>query len=677
MPSNLETKFDYANEIWNIADTVRDAVTPAEYNKVILPFALLRRLECVLEPTRDKVCELVKEHETEWGHEHDQYANAAGKPFYNITSFRLNNLGATNTYDAIKTYVDGFSTNAREIFDKFQFDFVCKQLDSKNLLYLVCTKFASFDLSVENVSDREMTHIYEHLITKFGESVAKDAGDFMTPKDVVHLAVGMIFANDEELLNSDTGAVRSLYDQTAGTCGFICDALDMLEEMHQEKKMKAPCRIVPYGQEVEDKTWAMGKANLMIRNAGKDDYDSIIDMSEHYALGDTLADDKFPGMTFDYQISNPPYGKKWENIKNAIYDEAREGFSGRFGAGVPTIEDGSLLFLQNAVSKMKPASEGGGKVAIVLSGSSLFASDKGSSDIRRWLLEEDLIDCIVKLPTEIFYRTGITTYLWILNNKKTENRKNKVQLINAENYKTLLKKNLGKKRAEVDENGRAEIIRLYVDGTENGVSVMAPKTDFMFRKVYTKLPLRAKIVVDSFKLENLKNKIIKLSDFNIGILLDALKAENGIQHDYNWASTFAKNIRKEMTKPELTAKNISDAIISTFLIKSELFEVSKDDKGEIVYDSEWNDYENIPFEKDIDEYMNEKVIPFMPDLTVDRSVLDKGPLRDDKVGVVYTNISFNKYFYHFEPLRNSTDIANEIIAYEKELSVITEKIINE
>lgn len=677
MPSNLETKFDYANEIWNVADAVRDAITSSEYNKVILPFTLLRRLECVLEPTRNEICKLVIEHEVEWGHEHDQYANAVGKPFYNITSFRLNNLGSTNTYNAIETYIDGFTTNVRDIFEKFQFKNTCKHLDNKNLLYLVCTKFAAFDLSPEHVSDREMTNIYEHLIEKFGEEIAENAEDFMTPKDVVRLAVGMIFANDEELLNSDSGIVRSLYDQTAGTCGFICDALDMLEEMQQEKKMKAPCRIVPYGQEVEDKTWAMGKINLMIRNAGRDAYDSIIDMSEHLMLGDTLADDKFSGMTFDYQLSNPPYGKKWESSKSAVVEEANEGFSGRFGAGMPKISDGSMLFIQNAVSKMKPKEEGGGKVGIVLSGSPLFSSDKGSSDIRRWLLQEDLIDCIVKLPAGIFYRTGINTYLWILNNNKPLNRQNVIQLINAEDKKTLLKKNLGQKRAEIGQKQREWIIEAYVNGIVNDDSIFVPYTDFMYRQVVTRRPLRAKVVIQKDKISGIVELLNKLKSENLDILVNKLAELDGTKHDYSWADSFAKSIRSQMNKPNVGCKAIADAIRNVFLIKSNDYDICLDNNGKTIFDKELDDYEDIPFNISFDDYMNKEVLPYASDTVIDNSVLDNGPLSDGNIGVVKTNIIFNRYFYHYIPPRNMDDIAKEIIDIESGLEKFIEDFLNE
>ena len=440
--------FDYVTEIWNIADYVRDIIKRSEYNRIVLPFSLLRRLECALEETRNDVLDAVAAHEAEWGRESDNYCGFSKKAFYNVTNFRLNNLSAMDTLDALMEYINGFSPNARDILLRFKMEETCKTLQEHGMLYEVCMRFSKFNLSPENVSDREMSNIYEHLIQKFGEAIAEDAEDFMTPKDVVRLAVSMIFANDDELMTSDQGIVRTLYDPTMGTGGFITDALDLLDEWHSDKKMTAPAIIVPYGEECEQESWAMGKANLLLRNVankGKDQYDEIKDMSSHIMYGDTLSDDKFDGETFNYILSNPPYGKKWEKEASAVNEEAKLRFKGRFGAGLPPISDGSMLFLQHVVSKLAPIEEGGGKAGIVLSASPLFNGDagSGSSNIRRWLFENDYVDCIVKLPESIFFRTGINTYLWILTNNKADGRKGKVQLIDASDMKTPLGRNLG------------------------------------------------------------------------------------------------------------------------------------------------------------------------------------------------------------------------------------------
>lgn len=675
-----QTSFDYAQEIWNIADYVRGIIRRADYNKLVLPFALLRRLECALEPTRDAVCKALKANEASWGREHDQYCKYSGKAFYNVTPFRLNTLGADDTYDSLMEYINGFSPNAREILLRFKIAEPCKTLQENKMLYEVCRRFSTFDLSPENVSDREMSDIYEHLIARYGDEVAEDAEDFMTPKDVVRLAVGILFANDDELMNSDTGIVRTLYDPTAGTCGFITDAMNQLDEWHKNKRMKAPAMIVPYGQEYADEIWAMGKANLLLRNIGdnaKDVYDSIKDLSVHIAFGDTLSDDKFPDLKFNYQLSNPPYGKKWEAEEDAVKEEAARGFKGRFGAGLPSIDDGAMLFLQHVVSKMLPVSEGGGKAGIVLAGSPLFTGDAGSgtSNIRRWLFKEDVISCIVKLPADIFFRTNINTYLWILNNNKPENRKGLIQLIDASDMRTLRRKNLGKKRYDISADQAAWIIQTYVDGNVNEKSVIVPVEEFMYRKVTTQRPLRAKLIIDQSKMPEffLLKTIAKLSPVNAAILQKELSKH--VEETYTWADEFAKSVRKTMTKPEVQAAQIAKGIRDIFTVKSPNYPCVTNKDGNFVADPELKDSENIPLDVVFDEYMRKEVLPYAPDSWIDETVVDKGTLADGQVGVVGTCISFNKYFYHYEEPRKPADIASEIESLEHDLEAFMKEIL--
>lgn len=675
---NVE-RFNYEDEIWKIADYVRDIIKRSEYNRIILPFALLRRLECALEATRDDVCRVFEEKEAEWGRESENYCQTSKKPFYNITSFRLNNLGATDTFDALMEYVNGFSPNAREIFTKFKLENTAKSLQEGGLLYEVCRRFSTFDLSPETVSDREMSDIYEHLIQRYGESIAEDAEDFMTPKDIVRLSVEMLFANDDEVLNSDAGVIRTLSDPTVGTGGFICDALDLLDEWHQDKKMKAPTVIVPYAQEIEGESWAVTKANLLLRNVSNqnaDQYDAIKDMSAHVAYGDTLADDAFPNMTFNYQLSNPPYGKKWEKSQSAVEDEAKLGFRGRFGAGLPPIGDGSMLFLQHVCSKFAPVSEGGGKAGIVLSASPLFTGDAGSgcSNIRRWLFEKDYIDCIVKLAQGEFFRTGINTYLWILSNNKPENRKGMIQLIDASDMTTPLRTSIGNKRYSMTEEQRAWVVNAYVNGETNEHSVIVPASDFMFRQVTTYRPLRAEIHMTPEKVSELMDvtAIQKLTDSNKNILKNAVIQDGTGSHPYGWETTFAKDVRGDMDKPNVSVPQLAKAIRDVFMVKGSEYPIIKDKKGNIVPDPDSKDTENIGFDETFEAYMNREVLPYAPETFIDESVIDKGPLQDGKVGVVGTNISFNKYFYHYEEPRNPKDIAAEILELENGLEAFME-----
>lgn len=665
-------EFNYVSEIWGIADYVRDIIKRAEYNKVILPFTLLRRIECALEPTRRDVTEALKMHEEDWTRENDLYRQYSGRPFYNVSSIRLATIPAYDTFETLMEYINSFSPNAREILEKSDMENTCKRLQDGGLLYEVCRRFSTFDLSPETVSDREMSNIYEHLIERFGEEIAEDAEDFMTPKDVVRLAVTMLFSGEDDVLNDDKGHVRTLYDPTIGTGGFISDALDLLEEWHKEKKMTAPTVIVPYGQEIAPETYAIAKSSMMLRGIEKEGNDlagQITDPSTNIKLGDTLADDKFPGMTFNYCLSNPPYGKCWQKSQPDVLDEAKLGFRGRFGAGLPSIDDGSMLFLQHVANKITPASEGGGKAGIVLSASPLFTGDAGSgpSNIRRWLFQEDLIDCIVKLGVGEFYRTGINTYLWILSTKKPENRKGKIQLIDASEMFVPMRKNQGNKRNEISSEQRDEIVRMYADGVQNEKSVIVPVEAFMYRKVTTYRPLRMGITPTADKLDKLyeSKAMSKLTEEQRETLKRELEPFFGQEKQYVWAGAFAKAVAKVIPtdKVKITPANLAKAVADAFGVRDAKYDISYDNNGVIV-DPDSKDSENIPYGMDFDEYMQKEVLPYAPETHIDESVVDSGPMQDGKVGVVGTKISFNEYFYHYEEPRRPEEIAKEILELE-------------
>lgn len=673
MPAS-STAFDYVNKIWSIADYVRDVIRPADYNKLILPFAVLRRFECALEPTRDRVYKQVQR--GTWDDADPNYCVLSGHCFYNTTNYTLADLGASRTYDALMTYIGGFSENAREVLLKFKIEGTCRDLDDKGMLYEVCTRFSKFDLSPEAVDDRLMSDIYEHLIERYGEEISQDAEDFMTPRDVARLATALVFANEESLLSADDGEIRTLYDGSCGTCGFISDALDQLEEWHERGDFKAPTRITPYGQELEDATWAMGKAALMLRNVSGsmgDVADRLNDLSENIVLGDTLDDDRYAHRTFNYQLTNPPYGKKWEKEAQGVREEAEEGLSGRFGAGLPSIDDGSMLFMQNVAAKMAPPSEGGGKAAIILSGSPLFNGKAGSgeSNIRRWLFHEDLVDCIVKLPTDIFFRTGISTYIWVLNNHKAQNRKGFVQLIDASGERTPLRKSQGNKRYEISEEQAAWIVRTYVDGRDRDGSVIVPVEDFMYREVVTQRPLRVFIETETDKVDRLfsfSKPIGKLTGPSRKLVSSWASEHDGETHDYAWLLSQVDTLHKEIERPKPSKKDLVKALVGTFGRRDPHAPAAVDDKGNPVFDPDLKDRENVPYSMDIGEYMAAEVLPYAPDAVVDEAVVDsKGPLADGQVGQVGTSISFNRYFYRYEKPRDPSVIAREILGLEEGL----------
>lgn len=421
----------------------------------------------------------------------------------------------------------------------------------------------------------------------------------------------------------------------------------------------------------------------MLRNiagGSGDVLDQMTDLSAGIMLGDTLDDDKFEERAFNYQLTNPPYGKEWKKEKDAVLEEMARGFGGRFGAGKPDIDDGSMLFMQNVAAKMAPPDEGGGKAAIVLSGSPLFNGDAGSgpSGIRRWLLSEDLVDCIVKLPTEIFYRTGIATYIWVLNNHKAENRKGYVQLIDASEKKTALRKSQGNKRYEVSEEQAAWIVRTYVDGHDHGKSVIVPVEDFMYRKVTTQRPLRVFVEPKAEKVEelfSLNKPMGKLTETSRGILRDWAKENEDESLEYAEVISAADAIHKKLEKPKPQKAALIDAIVKVFGRRDPSAEPAIDAKGNPVFDPELKDFENVPFGIDIDDYMASEVLPYAPDAVVDTSVIDEprfekktgltsNPLGDGEVGVVGTSISFNRYFYKYERPRDPEVIAKEILELE-------------
>ena len=692
MPSKMDEN-NYVETIFRYADYVRGPIKESEYNMIVLPFTLLRRLECVMEPTRDKVVQLYQEHKDDWGREDIRYSLASGLPFYNITTYRLADLSIDDVMSNMETYINGFSANVREIFSKFDFFNTCRKLQDvtdKPLLYDTCRNFGSKEMMLdpENVDDRTMSNIYEHLLRKYGESIAEGAEAFMTPRDVINLAVNLVMASGEDdLLSSDNGTIREIYDPTAGTGGFITEAMDFLEEFHAKKNMKAPAILVPYGQEIEPSSWATCKTNLLIRKAADrklDEIDKLNDLSKNIYLGNTLINDQTgPDKRFDLVFSNPPYGMEWRKEEAAVKKEHAElMFNGRFGAGYPKIDDGSLLFLQHVISKMKRAEEGGAKAAIVLSASPLFTGSKdtgtGPSNIRRWILQNDFVDCIVKLPTEIFYRTGIATYLWILSTRKDESRKGMVQLIDASVYKTPMKKNQGNKRYEMSQKQIAEIVRMYVEGSDHGKTVVVPYTDFFTRRMTIRKPLQriVRITEEGLSALEVKTAFKKLSSDKKANIIGRLSMYIGKDEPWSMPVTVLKELFGEkVKKKEIDIESIADEIRAEMSVHDENVPLEKDKDGKILADPFFEDYEDIPWDMDPEEYMDKNVRPYLPGAWIDYSIKDKGNLADGQSGIVGTEISFNKYFYKYEPPRSSEEIAKEILAAEDGLENMLREVL--
>lgn len=654
-----------ASFIWKNADDLWGDFSHTEFGRIILPLTVLRRLECVLEPTKDAVIQSYDQFKDQGLNMDDILKNASGNPFYNISNYNLSNLGGTKTKANLEDYIAKFSDNVRIIFEQFDFSTTINKLAKQNLLLRICSNFAAIDLHPKVVSDRTMSNVYEHLIARFGAEVGTGSEDFMTPRDIVHLAATLLLDTDNELFEQKQGLIRTIYDQTCGTAGFLTDMMNYVES-YKDRYEVAPV-LIPYGQEIQPETHAVALGSMLLK---KLDDDPSRDLSKNIKLGSTLSNDQFSGQRFHYQCSNPPFGMSWVKDANNVQQEHNgKGLSGRFGAGLPKVSDGSMLFLQNLISKLEIPINGGGRGAIVLSGSPLFNGSAGSgeSEIRRYILENDLLEAIIALPTNIFFRTGIGTYIWLISNRKSEHRKNKVQLIDATNMGASMRKNEGNKNKFIDQQSIDEITRIYADFEETPISKIFDYTDFGYRKVKVLRPLRIDLQFDKDKLLLFKESkdYSKLSDEDQKKLSSYIEKQFGQSKEYLWfENEFLKNIPVKKV-----SKGLKNALISAFGVKNpeaNIVEIN----NVVQMDNDLTDYENIPLKQDIQAYMEKEVLPHAPDAVIDTSYIDE---KEGQIGMVGYEINFNRYFYVFEQPRHP----NEIMAEIKILSSEVTKLLGE
>lgn len=665
---------NFASFIWSVADSLRGPFQEDDYGNIILPFALLRRLECVLAPTRDQVYNLLKAVNFRLGiDDESMICSASRASFFNVTKFTLSTLGDQYTLQNIISYKNGFTANVRDILDRFDFDSICSKLDAKDKLYSTIHHFQNIDLSPETVPARAMSNLYEELIWRFATTKHKASKEFLTPRDVVRLATMLVLDSaGDAVFSTDKGLIRTIYDPTCGTCGFITDAMDVLAEHAASVGAKAPVTLVPFGQEIADQSWAMGKAMMLL--AGSDKNPSQ-DNSANIFLGDTLKEDKTGKHHFDFVLSNPPFGSDWggdSSVYSAVLNEHRMGTLGRFEAGIPPKTDASMLFLQIVANKLNPKNVNeGGRGAIVLSGSPLFTggAGSGSSEIRRWLFEDDLVEAIIQLPGELFYNTGITTYLWILNTNKPAFRTNKIQLIDASSFKTSIK-NLGNKRYEISADQINEIVRIFSDFKESDVCKIVNYEELGYRAVTIQRPLRKKLVITAEGIEKLMSSktVQKLSEEDQKALRSALSTLVGQTQTFHWPADFAVEQKKSGLK---LGKPIQAIIQNAFAVDDPEGEAVLDSKGNRLWDSELKQVENIPLDKDIKAYIAEDVLPFVPDAVVDETVTDQ---RDGQIGVVGYEVNFNKYFYSYVPPRDPEEIAKEILDLEEKIGLLFKEL---
>jgi len=604
--------------IWSVADLLRGDYKQSEYGRVILPFTVLRRLDCVLEATKPAV---LKEFDakTKAGLNPEHFLlRKAGQSFYNTSLLDLVKLlgDQDNIRRNLHDYVQAFSPAARDIFERFDFATQVERLAKANLLYLVTEKFANIDLHPEAVDNAAMGAVFEELIRKFAEISNETAGEHFTPREVIRLMVNLLFIEDDDVLTPGTAVVRTIYDPTAGTGGMLSIAGEHLLE-HNPK-----ARLTMYGQELNDESYAICKADMLIKGQAV----------ENIIVGNTLSDDGHAGRKFDYMLSNPPFGVEWKKVEKAVRQEHEsKGFDGRFGPGLPRVSDGSMLFLMHLVSKMAPVvnGEGGSRFGIVLNGSPLFTGGAGSgeSEIRRYVLENDLVEAIVGLPSDMFYNTGIATYVWILSNKKPADRKGYVQLIDASNFWQKMRKSLGSKRKEMSDRHIDIVTRLFGDFTEAElVTVFDATGQAQGEPQLVTGTDNPPAVPEGCKLKREPiSRIFRNEEFGYTTI------------------TVERPLKDEAGNPVLSVKGKQ--------------------KGKPQPDSALRETENVPLAEDIQAYFEREVLPHAPDAWLD----------EEKSKVGY-EIPFNRHFYVFEPPRSLHAIDEELKAVSANIMKMLEEL---
>lgn len=601
--------------IWSVADLLRGDYKQSEYGKVILPFTILRRLDCVLESTKEAVmAEFAAK--TAQGLNPDPFLiRKAGQSFYNTSPLDLVKLLGDQDHirENLYAYIQAFSPAARDIFERFDFYTQVERLAKAGLLYLVTEKFANIDLHPGVVDNAQMGLVFEELIRKFAEISNETAGEHFTPREVIRLMVNLLFIEDDDVLTPGNAVVRTIYDPTAGTGGMLSVAEEYLLEHNPV------ARLTMFGQELNDESFAICKADMLIKGQGV----------SNIVAGNTLSEDGHGGRRFDYMLSNPPFGVEWKKVEKEVRKEHTDkGFDGRFGPGLPRVSDGSMLFLLHLISKMRPAVDGGSRIGIVLNGSPLFTGGAGSgeSEIRRYVLENDLVEAIIGLPTDMFYNTGISTYIWILSNKKPEDRKGWVQLIDASSFWQKMRKSLGSKRKELSEEHIADITWLFGDFAEANLAAVL---DVAGKEVGRKV-LRAGETPPAVPKGG-KVKVVPISR--------VFKNE-----EFGYTTiTVERPLRDEAGKVVV-------------------FEKGKQ-KGKPQPDSALRDSENVPLSEDILGYFEREVLPHAPDAWIDHE--------KSKVGY---EIPFNRHFYVFEPPRSLHEIDEELKAVATNISRMLEEL---
>lgn len=685
---SVQTHSQMANFIWSICNLLRGPYKRNEYRKVILPLTVLRRFDCILEPSKDRA--LIEFNKIKG--KSDNIVNAhlrtiTGVPFYNLSKLNFKKLldDPNQIAPNLNSYINAFSPNVRQIFERFDFGIQVNRMNEKNLLFNVIKKFASdeIDLSPSKIDNMQMGYVFEELIRIGAEQANEEAGEHFTPREVIKLMVNLLLSPETDLRKSHV--VKTIYDPACGTGGMLSVSESYIRNLNSEAQPHL------FGQDWNDEAYAICRADMLIK--GED--------SDNIKPDCTFEKDGFPKDKFDYMLANPPFGVEWKQQQKTIVKENETlGYDGRFGAGLPRINDGSLLFLQHMISKMRAPEDGGSRISIVFNGSPLFTGDAGSgeSNIRQWIIENDWLEAVVALPDQLFYNTGISTYIWIITNRKEKRRKGKIQLIDAREFYVKMRKSLGNKRNQIGDGEEnrpqqiADISKIYGNFRHDETSVIQSNgikkqvivskifdnADFGYNKITVERPLRLNFqasieriaLLDEIKAfmkiaeSDKKNEAIRQQEIEAGI-----KRQQAIK---TMLSDFAKATGEQLFKDRaifLTELKAIDqksgvrlsaaelkAVLEALSEKDESAEICRDAKGNPEPDSDLRDTENVPLKENIDEYFKHEVLPHVPDARIDH--------KKTKVGY---EIPLNRHFYHYEPPRALEAIEADIKRLESEI----------
>ena len=683
-----ETHSQMAGFIWGICDLLRGPYKRNEYRKVILPLTVLRRFDCILAPTKQEVLEA---HGGLKGKSENivraRLCEVSGERFYNLSKLDFSKLlnDPNQIAPNLNSYINAFSPNVRQIMERFKFEDQISRMSEKNVLYEVIQKFANADLSPQRIDDMQMGYIFEELIRIGAEQSNEEAGEHFTPREVISLMVNLLLSDEPDLTKSRI--VKTIYDPACGTGGMLSSAEQFIYEYNPDA---AP---ILYGQDWNDEAYAICKSDMLIK--GED--------ADNVKLGDTFASDGFPDDTFDYMLANPPFGVSWKQQQRFIGRERDSlGYDGRFGAGLPRVNDGALLFLQHMISKMRPPDEGGSRIGIVFNGSPLFTGDAGSgeSEIRRWIFENDWLEAVVALPDQLFYNTGISTYVWVITNRKTNVRKGRVQLLDARNFWLPMKKSLGNKRRQIGDgkDGRPNHISLITEvygnfehddtrpvpvGGGKGekqaiVSKVFDNEDFGYRKITVERPLRLNFQVSEDRIARIreepafanlaasrkKDETLRLTEVSEGEerqreileLLQALRAgtDEKLFKNRDDFSQALKNVAR--ASGVRLAAGETKAVLSALGERDASADACTNGRGEIEPDAELRDTEIVPLKEDVEECFGREVLPHVPGAWIDHT--------KTKVGY---EIPMTRHFYQYEPPRPLEEIEADLASLERRI----------